>query len=188
MTTVAVAVTTSVFDFLALQAQIVAASRKAFADMKRLSPRDPVCSFALYSDDGAMTVCPAFDTAGKLAARLAANQGDLSYKFSPAEWAYESKGAVREFDRICASVGDHAMSLEKGFATFRKQLFETCLNALDELRDAGQFATTPPMLVMFDVSDSDISKATQIARMKRLNGGAPHVAELAAWTKTWGVR
>jgi len=175
------------FDFVALEAQIVAASRKAFSDMKRLSPKDPVCSFALYSDDGAMTVCPAFDTAGKLAARLAEHPDDLSYKYAPAEWAFESKGADREFNEICSVVGDHVMALEKGFAAFRKQLFETCLLALDRLRDAGQFASKPPLLVMFDVSDSDISKATHIAWMKRLNGTAPHVAEFVAWTKTWGM-
>ncbi|CAN5899393.1 hypothetical protein BH11MYX2_BH11MYX2_11220 [soil metagenome] len=174
------------FDFASLQTRIVAASTKGFADLARLSPKDPVCSFALYSDDGAMTVCPSFDTTAKLAERLASSAGDLSYKFCPPEWAYESKGADREFNRICDDVGTFVMKIEElevEFSAFRDQLFETCLSALDELRAAPRFP--PAVLLMFDVSDSNISKAKQLARMKRLNPGSPHLAEFSRWAKSW---
>lgn len=172
------------FDFASLQRRIVAASKRAFRDMAKLSPKDPICSFALYSDDGAMTVCPAFDTASARAARLAADP-HLSNKYCPPEWSHEMVGGDREFDAICSTVADHVLALERGFPAFRKALFETCLCALDELREAGQFDTSPPLLVMFDVSDADLSKATQIAWMRRLNPGSPLVAEFRRWTAEW---
>ncbi len=170
------------FDFAALQTRIVKASVKAFADLARLSPKDPVCSFALYSDDGAMTVCPAFDTRAKLATRLAKGAGHLSDKYCPPEWAYEAKGADQAFNKICKDVRDFVMKPETKFTAFRDQLFETCLRALDELRASGRF--DPTILFMFEVSDSDTSKTVQLARMKRLNPGSAHLKEFRRFAKT----
>lgn len=171
------------FDFAALQTRIVEASVKAFADLAVLAPDDPVCSFALYSDDGAMTVCPSFDTAGKLAVRLAKSNNELAYKYCPPEWAYEAKGADREFTAICDDVRNHVMKKDTDFIPFRDQLFETCLRALDELRATGRYA--PEILFLFDVPDTDIETSVQLAQMKRLNPGSPHVAEYMRWSETW---
>ncbi|MBS2030195.1 MAG: DUF4303 domain-containing protein [Deltaproteobacteria bacterium] len=50
-------------DFELLQTEIVATCRQAFRDIRVAHPNEEICAFALYSDDGAMTVCPAFGPA-----------------------------------------------------------------------------------------------------------------------------
>ena len=53
---------------------------------------------------------------------------------------------------------------------FQKAVFETCLRAHDELRTGGAFNAHPDLLVMFAVSDYELSVAESIKQMTRLNG------------------
>lgn len=194
------------FDFDALEKRIIAASEEAFRDVAQKYPREEICAFALYSDDGAMTVCPAFDLASALEARVAATRGSKYpneadvMKFYPPEWKLEAFGADKAFAQICTTVREHVMAsstsrdlLETysqrdslpGFAAFKEALFETCLKALEQLRATHAIARRPEVLLLFAVSDSDVSEATERERLKRLNAHAPHLAQFEAWSKTW---
>jgi hypothetical protein len=197
------------FDFAALERKIVAATLQVFADVARAYPEDPVCAFALYSDDSAVTVCPAFDLRSHRAARIAAasdeNEADV-VTFSPAEWALELFGG-EVFEDICTAVRTHVLEEVCGgsvgllelagglhldrfgdaFVAFRAELFETCVRTLERLRADGAFDAYPGLLVLFAVSDTDPLAEDEIRMLKRLNGDAsPYVARYMRWAKSWG--
>lgn len=173
------------FDFTALREQIVSACREAFAEVRRAYPDDSICAFALYSDDGAMTVCPAFDLASALALRLAKDD-DPAYEFCPPEWKLEGFGARDSFARICTTAREFVMQVQDDdFAAFRSELFETCLRALEQLRGEGALGG-PEVLVLFAVSDCDPDPAEEILRVERLNGTSARAADYRRWVASWG--
>lgn len=126
------------FDYTSLAHEITAACRRAFADLARAHPDEVPCAFALYSDEGAMTVCPAFDLPSQRAARIAAEPDAAAYyTFSTAEWSLEGFGADPEFEAICTRVRTHVFAIEADddvFIAFRERLFETCIQVLARLR------------------------------------------------------
>jgi hypothetical protein len=186
------------FDFAALEQKIVAATLQAFGEVARAHPDESVCAFALYSDDGALTVCPAFDLASRRAARIArANDEDEAdcYTFAPAEWALEGFGGAA-FNDICTAlrtwvveeVGDLLLAWQAdgdAFVAFRAQLFETCIRVLERLRAEGAFDAYPDLLLLFAVSDSDPVVEDELRMLKRLNGDSPYVAQFHRWTERW---
>ncbi len=177
------------FDFAALRTRIIDASVRALAEVRRQHPGDPVCAFALYSDEGAMTVCPAMDLASARAARLAGDPDDAAdAAFSPAEWALESVGAERAFNAICDEVGDHVSTHPEQFEAFRDALFETCLQALEVLRDRAVFGRGADVLLQFAVSDAELRPRLELRRLTRLMGPrSPHVAAFRRWIRTWSA-
>lgn len=180
------------FDYTSLANEITAACRRAFTDLARAHPDEVPCAFALYSDEGAMTVCPAFDLPSPRAARLAAEPDAAAYHtFSTAEWSLEGFGADLEFEAICTRVRTHVFAIEAdddGFVAFRERLFETCIQVLARLRTEGAFDGHPGLLVMFSVSDKgDLVAEDELRMMQRLNGDSPHVALYRRWTETWGT-
>lgn len=195
------------FDFAALERKIATATLQVFRDVARAYPDESVCAFALYSDDGAVTVCPAFDLQSHRAARDAAaadeNEADAE-TFSPAEWALEGFGAAA-FKDICTAVRTHVLEEVCGgsvgllelacglhldrygdaFVAFRVELFETCVRTLERLRADGAFDAYPGLLILFAVSDTDPLEEDEIRMLKRLNGDSPYVARYVGWTKRW---
>ena len=71
----------------------------------------------------------------------------------------------------------------KQFSSFKAELFETCLSALELLRSDGDVDKN--LLLMFSVSDVEPDAATELRRMKRLNPGSNAISELTRWLKTW---
>jgi hypothetical protein len=177
------------FDFVALEDRIVAASRAAFQDVAKKHPGEEICAFSLYSDGGAMTVCPAFDVVSRREKRLASSTDPGWDTFGTPEWALEGFGAAKDFNQICSTVFDHAMIVESDDATFepfRDGLFETCLRALERLR--RERVIPPDLLVVFAVSDHEFSRAQSLAHMVRLNGEtSPHVVKFRKWMKHWAT-
>lgn len=198
------------FDFAALERKIVAATLQVFGDVARAYPEESVCAFALYSDDGAVTVCPAFELSSHRAARIAAdadeNETDV-VTFSPAEWALEGFGgevfndictAVRThvLEEVCEgsvgllelAVGLHLQRFGDAFRRFRAELFETCVRTLERLRADGAFDAYPRLLILFAVSDTDPVAEDEIRMLKRLNGDdSPYVAQYVRWAKRWEI-
>ena len=184
------------FDFAALETRIIAATKLAFKDVRRVHAQEHVCAFAIYSDSGAMTVCPAFDLVSRRDQRVADHQDDASYyTFASVEWALEGFGGAKAFNDICTTVRTVVLtdldaddsSTRTRFASFKQQLFETCKCALEKLRSDGAFNAYPDLLVMFAVSDEgDLKPATELRIMQRLNPGSPYVSQFRRWTKTWG--
>ena len=144
-------------------------------------------SFALYSDEGALTVCPAANTLAYLAAQPPEDQ--LYAKFEPAEWAYERCGAEAQFEELSRQLRTHVLAedlAEEAFEQFRQQLYATCVAVLDELRELRFFdqAAGREVFLLFSVSDSD-TPATKLAQLvKQLNHNA-YRDEYLAWLASW---
>jgi Domain of unknown function (DUF4303) len=191
------------FDFAALEVQIRKAAKLAFQEVAAAHPDEQLCAFALYSDDGAMTVCPSINTTQHLAAMQRKYPDDMYYKYATPEWKYEATGADAAFRAICEKVRTQALAYEgisaadaktlagvspsrvvparRGFTTFKRALFETCLRVLETLRRDQLFAG---VMFMFAVSDTDSTARRELAMIKRLNDKAV-VDEFRSWTKTW---
>lgn len=144
---------------------------------------------SLYSDDGAVTVCPSINTAAHLAKTQRDHPDDaMVYKFATPEWRFEMIWADAEFDAICDRVRGHVMTQDgsdalprREFAKFRGALFEPCLRGLESLRRERAFKD---VLLVYAVSEMNFSIRTELARIKRLNP-KPVVDEFWAWTRKW---
>lgn len=177
------------FDFQQFAQQLTQATRAAFTELLAIHPTEAFYSFALYSDEGAMTVCPAANTLAHLAAQAPDN---LPYaKFEPAEWRYEMVGAEAEFDALSGQLRAQLaedFAAPDGFAQFRRQLYATCVDVLDALRQQRFFdeAAGRPVFLLFSVSDGDPSPEEQAQLVSRLNHNA-YRAEYLAWLRTWAA-
>ncbi len=180
------------FDFKALKVEIVAASIQAINELTTQYNKEEFCSFSIYTDSGAMTVCSTMNTLSELKRVQAEEDPDEQayFKFSPQEWPprYE-KGAEKSFNALCEKTYNAVMEDEEDddeawFKWFQENLTETCLSALEELRSDFLADRGDNFLLMFVVSDDDLPAKIQCAQVARLN--SPVVAaEFKAWTKTW---
>lgn len=180
------------FDFAALAEGIADASRAALAEIsERCGPHDPVCAFTLYTDDGAMTVCPAMVTEGQVQALTTRHPDDADYyRYSSAEWPLEGEGAKAAFNGLCTLVADHVLALpdEDGgaaFTAFRTQLLETLLQVLERLRREDPAFARESLMLQVAVSDGDEPAEVLNQWVARLNPPAV-AARFKAWTDTWG--
>jgi hypothetical protein len=172
------------YNFELLQKKLVDASKAAIKELKRKYPRETICAFALYSDEGARTVSPSFDLSKALAKRLKENEDDPEgTQFSPSEWHLESFGAQKAFDKICEALNEFLDEHPKQFGAFKRQLFETCVCALEQLRKENCFDSE--VLVLFTVSDAELIASKEVKLMKRLNAHPTHVLAFSRWTKSW---
>jgi hypothetical protein len=177
------------FDWPGITTRIEAATRLAFTEMVEQHGSEGIYAFALYSDGGAMTVCPSTNSEHHL---TTVDQDDLMYmKFEPAEWKYEMRGADSMFDSICTSLReeldrvDHEWD-DPWFTVFQSTLFTTCVNTLDKLKTEGFFSTVAgrDVFLVFTVSDHEFTKAEMKTNVARLNDN-PYLDEYLAWMKTW---
>lgn len=180
------------FDFAALAEGIAQASRAALAEISgRCGPGDPVCAFTLYTDDGAMTVCPAMVTEGQVQALTTRHPDDADYyRYSSAEWPLEGEGANAAFNGLCTQVAGHVLALPDGdgdaaFSAFRSQLLETMLQVLERLRRDDPAFARESLMLQVAVSDGDEPAEVLNQWVARLNPPAV-AARFKAWTDTWG--
>lgn len=154
-----------------LRPQIKHAAKKAFLEIVEQHKDEKIYAFALYSDGGAMTVCPSTNTLDFLDKK---DKNDfLYYKYEPAEWKYESEGAEAEFDKICKELCKELDKLpddEDSFETFQTTLFQTCVDVLEELRNDNFFKKIigEEIFLLFSVSDS-LDEEELIEIVNRLN-------------------
>ena len=174
-------------DFQALKSQLTQAAQAAFTEVLAQHRAEGIYSFALYSDEGAMTVCPATNTLAHVATQA---PEDLPYaKFEPAEWRYENVGAAAQFDAIGRQLRAQALDeaqTDEDFEQFRQQLHATCLDVLADLQQQGFFkqAAGQEVFLFFHVSDSDPSTEELAQLVRRLNPNA-YGDEYLAWLSTW---
>lgn len=184
--------TPSSFDFTELADRIAAACRAALAEISERCGDDPVRAFALYTDDGAMTVCPALATERQLRTLVDANPDEADfYRFSPTEWPMEGEGAEQAFDTLCTRVRTHVMALEEApeddsaaFEAFRERLLETFVQVLERLRAEDPAFADPQLMLLVTVSDGDEDASVLRHRVARLNG-ADIQQQFGAWTAAW---
>jgi Domain of unknown function (DUF4303) len=177
------------FDWPGMAARIEAATRAAFSEIVAQHGHEGIYGFALYSDGGAMTVCPSTNSEQHL---TTVDQADLTYmRFEPAEWKYEMQGADSAFNDICTYLGDELDRDEhedddEWFTEFQTTLFATCIDTLDKLNreDFFRYTTGRDIFVMFTVSDHEFTTAEVKRTVIRLNNN-PYRDQYLAWMKTW---
>lgn len=174
-------------NFEILKQDIENATKKAFIEMFEKYGADEIYSFALYSDEGAITVCPSTNTLKYLST---VEQEEFNYyKFEPAEWKYEMQGAEKEFDKICEELRnelDKNEDDEEWFERFQKQLFNTCIEVLEKLKNEKFFKNIvgKEVFLTFTVSDYEF-KANELKNIiDRLNDNE-YKTEYLNWMKTW---
>lgn len=174
-------------DFEILRQKIEEATKKAFIEMFEKYGADEIYAFALYSDEGAMTVCPATNTLKHL---TTTDPDDLFYyKFEPAEWKYEMQGAEIEFNKICEELRnelDKNEDNEDWFTNFQKQLFDNCIAVLEKLSNEKFFSqiTGNNIFLTFTVSDYEFEESALKNIITRLNDNE-YKTEYLEWLKTW---
>ncbi|REC46745.1 DUF4303 domain-containing protein [Chryseobacterium pennipullorum] len=175
-------------DFENLKNQIEEAAKKAFIEMFEKHGDENIYSFALYSDEGAMTVCPASNT---LTVLEDPDEDDaLYYKYEPAEWTYEMEGADDEFNGICTQLRAELESNENSgewFESFRSQLYASCVEVLEKLKNENFFRniTGRDIFLLFTVSDYEFETEDLREIIIRLNDNE-YRTEYLEWMDTWG--
>lgn len=174
-------------DFDSLKKQIEEATIEAFKEMVAKHKDEGIYAFALYSDDGAMTVCPATNTLEHL---KRADQEDYQYyKFSEAEWRYEGEGADGKFAEICTLVRNQVLENdedEEWFNRFQSSLYETCIEVLKDLKNKHFFTNTlgNDIFLNFEVTEYEFSKRKTREIIASLNDNE-YKDEYFAWMKSW---
>ncbi|WP_185289273.1 DUF4303 domain-containing protein [Chryseobacterium lactis] len=174
-------------DFEILKQQIETAAKKAFLEMYEKHGDEQIYSFALYSDEGAMTVCPATNTLQML------DEDDddlLYYKYEPAEWTYEMEGANEDFNEICTRLRselDQNSENDEWFEDFRTRLYTACIEVLEKLKNENFFRqiTGRDIFLIFTVSDYEFEKQDLKNIIISLNDNE-YKREYLEWMDTWG--
>ncbi|GAA4026582.1 hypothetical protein GCM10022409_08180 [Hymenobacter glaciei] len=143
--------------------------------------------FARYTDEGALTVCPATNTLAHLATQLTADLPDA--KLEPAEWRYESAGAPLPFDASCHQLRPQVLNetlAAEAFEPFRQQRYPTCPDVVADLPQPGFFdpAAGREVLLLFHVADRDPSAQGLAQLVSRPNPNA-YGTDYLAWLRTW---
>lgn len=169
-----------------LKEKIELATKQAFTEMYKKHGKEKIYAFALYSDEGAMTVCPSTNTIDA----LKKHEGDddfLYYKYEPAEWKYEMQGADELFNEISKYCRSEVSKMEDDeFEPFQKQLYETCLEILLKLKSENFFEQIAGenIFLNFTVSDYEFSKKDVKNIVNSLNDNK-YNKEYLDWMKTW---
>ncbi|WP_282628392.1 DUF4303 domain-containing protein [Empedobacter sedimenti] len=177
------------FDFKKLENKIEEATKKAFQEMVAQHQSERIYAFALYSDEGAMTVCPATNTLNFLETQP---ENDLTYyKYEPAEWNYEGDGADDDFSEICNLLYDEVEDEkyeddEELFGKFQQKLYQTCIDILLKLKNENYFKDIVgyDIFLIFSVTDYEQHRASLSQTISLLNEN-PYRDEYLNWMKTW---
>lgn len=182
-------------DFKMLKQQIEEATKKAFLEMYEKHGAENIYSFALYSDEGAMTVCPSSNTMETL--KKIDNDDAVYYKYEPAEWTYEMQGADQEFNDICKVLRTTIEEYEdqykdedkydEWFRKFQAKLYATCIEVLEKLKNENFFKNSigKDIFLIFTVSDYEFEKQDLKDIIIRLNDNE-YKSEYLEWMETWG--
>lgn len=183
-------------NFELLQQKIEQATKQAFLEMHLQHGAEGIYAFALYSDEGAMTVCPSTNTQTALKAYDAV-EDRIYYQFEPAEWKYEMQGADAAFNQISAEVyaaseqclqydedGEYIES--EAFNLFRETLFDCCFKVLLKLKQENFFynLVQNDVFLMFSVSEYEFDQEKLKKMIIQLNDN-PYQTEYLAWMQTW---
>ena len=159
-----------------LEEDVYQAASAVFANLQAAYPDERFYAFALYTDSGSMTICPAANSREALARKLAdegiepADEDVPYYTWSTSEWTYESWEGDR-FNDICTKLRDALESVED-YEHFQAKVFQTMTGALARVRDAGVLARGKPgdaPVLFVTLTDDDEAEAVENASAKTLN-------------------
>ncbi|MCD2425809.1 DUF4303 domain-containing protein [Niabella pedocola] len=165
-----------------LFAAIEAATRTAFTELINRSDKERIYSFALYSDEDAVTLCPAANTLEYL--EKAADTDALPYyTFEPVEWKYEMEGAAAAFDAISRQLWQINQQQAQPFG---EQLQEICVAVLLRLRNEGFFDTMAgrEVFLLYHISDYDWAPGVPEKIVTQLNDNT-YRQQYLNWIQTW---
>ena len=169
----------AVFDFALLHTLVADAARLAFDAVRRAHPDQHIDSFALVSDDSALTIgCMANSREA-----LAASDYGEEMLWNPAEWAFDEGGAYFDSAYRLLLQAHRELPFDVDFDIFRSGVFDACIGALAQLDAEGVFgsgAQREEFVLLFEVSDSEPLEGV----MARLNPPAV-VARFEAWMASW---
>ena len=173
------------------------AARDAFADLRAAHPGEAFYAFALYTDDGLMTVMPAANSEQGFR-RAAGDEDDPTelahYRWATGEWAYEGEGAESaKFDAVHDLLnepaglydGDDDAEADRQFRARGDQLIKCMIAALRQLDAEGCFGVGEEgrrVTVFVSISDSDAAQVIENKSADLLN--PPEVA--AAFAERYG--
>lgn len=146
-------------NFDKLRSEIEEASKKCFSALKYKYSEDNICGYSLYSDSDAMSINPALNSKKHLDLMCADDPEDATYyRWSPAEWAYESEG-TEFFQEISRQLRDESKKIKNKdqFIIFKANVYEACVKSLENLISIG-FLTSDSeedRVVVFTISDSE---------------------------------
>ncbi|REC60307.1 hypothetical protein DRF65_21765 [Chryseobacterium pennae] len=175
-------------DFETLKQQIEEAAKKAFLEMYEKHGAENIYSFALYSDERAMTVCPSSNTVETL--KEIDEDDGVYYKYEPAEWTHEMEGADQDFNEICTHLRrelDQHDEDDEWFQQFQAKLYTSCIEVLEKLKNENFFKNTigKDIFLIFTVSDYEFEKQDLKDIIIRLNDNE-YKSEYLEWMETWG--
>ncbi|WP_024680893.1 DUF4303 domain-containing protein [Pseudomonas syringae] len=169
----------SKIDIGKLEENIRVAIEKVITRILAEFPKDEICAFALYSDSDARTLAPSFNLKAHLDTMQAEDPDDKTYyKWSPAEWSHEFYGAdffddiSKELARFSDAAGEG-----KSFELYRKEIFEVCVNVLNEFK-----SKLSDSIFVFTVTDFD-DIAQETSWIKTLNSTG-EAMEFEKWRLT----
>lgn len=182
-------------NFDLLQQKIEQATKQAFLEMYLQHSAEDIYAFALYSDEGAMTVCPSTNTQTFLKQQ---DPKDFRYyQFEPAEWKYEMQGADDVFNQIstevsaasecCLQYDDEGEYIEsEAFNLFRERLYDCCFNVLLKLKQQNFFSnlTQKDIFLTFSVSAYEFDREKLKNMIIQLNDNH-YQTEYLTWMHTW---
>lgn len=175
-------------NFDQLKFKIEQATKQAFTEIYQQHAAEGIYAFALYSDENAMTVCPATNC---LTALTSIDPEDLDYyRFEPAEWAYEMQGADLIFNQISTELRNTVsqyLSQPEKLVQFRDQLYRCCIEVLLKLKQEHFFSqlTQQDIFLLFTVSDYEFEMSRIQEIVTQLND-SHYATEYLTWMKTWG--
>lgn len=159
-----------------LEEAVYQAATAVFTNLQAAHPDEQFYAFALYTDGGAMTICPAASSREALSRKLAkegidaADEDVLYYTWSTSEWPYESWQGER-FNDICTALRESLPS-EEDHEHFLAQVFQTMTNAMARVRDDGVFTSEKPgnaPVLFVTLTDDEQAEAVEDASAKALN-------------------
>lgn len=112
-------------------------------------------AFALYTDDGALTVVPAANVEADAVPEL---------RFEVGEWP-ELAVPGDPFDAICTRLREDPRD---DFPRFKQAVLDAMVDALALAKERGVFGTAPPVLFA-SISDSERAEALETSSRARLN-------------------
>ena len=159
-----------------LEDDVYQAASAAFTELQTAHPDEQFYAFALYTDSGAMTICPAASSHEALARKFAKEGIDAAdddapyYTWSTSEWPYEA-WEDEHFNDICTRLRE-SLESEEDHEHFLAQVFQTMTNAMARVRDDGVFthgkSGDAPVLFV-TLTDDEQAEAVEDASAKTLN-------------------
>ncbi len=167
-------------DFTQFRTAVRDAAEKAFTEVRAAHPDEHFYAFALYTDDGAMTVVPAANTEEGFQRKVGEDGAEANYyRWATGEWAYEAVGSkafqaasdlLNADDRYEGEESDDED--DPAFAAFKSQVIEAMTLGLAEMEAEGFFGSGPArerVTLFVSISDSDESEMVEDASARSLN-------------------